>query len=79
MSRLRSTVLGYYIPSFFEMHVDTYHNDMTINKLPPGDMTTLFHEYIHFLQDFTTYYGLNGIYVHSQYLHSVVNLNSAIL
>lgn len=73
MSRLRSTVLGYYIPSFFEMHVDTYHNDMTINKLPPGDMTTLFHEYIHFLQDFTTYYGLNGIYVHSEYLHSVVN------
>lgn len=72
MSRLRSNMLGYYIPSFFEMHVDTDHNDMTINKLPPKDMTTLFHEYIHFLQDFTTYYGLNGLYVHSEYIHSVV-------
>ena len=59
MSRLRSTVLGYYIPSFFEMHVDTYHNDMTINKLPPGDMTTLFYGYIHFLQDFTVNHQFN--------------------
>lgn len=55
------------------MHINTYHKDMTINKLPLNDMTTLFHEYIHFLQDFTTYYGLNGLYVHSEYLHSVVN------
>lgn len=73
MPRRKSTVLGYYIPSFFEMHVNTYQKDMTINKLPLKDMTTLFHEYIHYLQDFTTYYGLNGLYVHSEYIHSVVN------
>lgn len=60
MSKRRSTLLGFYVPSFFEMHVDTDQTDMTINKLPLKDMTTLFHEYIHFLQDFTTYYGLNG-------------------
>lgn len=73
MSRLKSTELGYYIPSFFEMHVNTDCDDLTINKLPLKDMTVLFHEYIHFLQDFTTYYGLNAIYTYSEYLHSVVN------
>ena len=73
MSRIKSTVLGYYIPSFFEMHVNTYQKNMTINKLPLKDMTTLFHEYIHYLQDFTTYYGLSGLYVHSEFIHSVVN------
>lgn len=73
MSKLRKTELGHYVLSFFEMHVDTWKSDMTINKLPPRDMTVLFHEYIHFLQDFTTYYGLNQLYVQSEYLHSVVN------
>lgn len=67
------TLLGYYMPSFFEMHIDTDVDDLTINRLPIRDMTVLFHEYIHFLQDISTYYGLNGIYVHSEYLHSVVN------
>ena len=37
------------------------------------DATVLFHEYIHFLQDITTFYGLNNLYVQSEYLHSVVN------
>lgn len=73
MPRLKNENLGYYIPSFFEMHVDTNCDDLTINKLPLKDMTVLFHEYIHFLQDFTTYYGLNAIYVYSEYLHSIVN------
>ena len=73
MARLKSTELGYYIPSFFEMHVNTDCDDLTINKLPLKDMTVLFHEYIHFLQDFTTYYGLNSLYAYSEYLHSVIN------
>lgn len=73
MTRLKSNVLGYYIPSFFEMHVDTNRDDLTIDHLPLRDRTVLFHEYIHFLQDFTTYYGLNAIYAYSEYLHSVVN------
>lgn len=29
MARLKSNVLGYYIPSFFEMHVDT-NRDVTV-------------------------------------------------
>ena len=73
MTRLCSKTLGYYIPSFFEMYIDTNIDDLTINRLPIRDMTILFHEYIHFLQDFTTFYGLSAIYTHSEYLHSVVN------
>ena len=53
--------------------MNTDCDDLTINKLPLKDMTVLFHEYIHFLQDFTTYYGLNSIYAYSEYLHSVTN------
>ena len=73
MIMLYDVLLGYYVPSFFEMHIDTDADDLTINKLSIRDITILFHEYIHFLQDITTFYGLNGIYVHSEYLHSVVN------
>lgn len=67
------TLLGSYIPTFFEMHVATRDDDMTINKMSDGDATVLFHEYIHFLQDITTFYGLNNLYVQSEYFHSVVN------
>lgn len=73
MVRLRNKISGSYIISFFEMYINTNSEDMIINKLPIKDMTVFFHEYIHFLQDFTTYYGLNNIYYHSEYLHSVVN------
>lgn len=73
MVRLRNKISGSYIISFFEMYINTNSEDMVINELPIKDMTVLFHEYIHFLQDFTTYYGLNNIYCHSEYLHSVVN------
>lgn len=70
---ISKTLLGSYIPTFFEMHVATRDDDMTINQMSDGDATVLFHEYIHFLQDITTFYGLNNLYVQSEYLHSVVN------
>ncbi len=71
--KLFSNVLGCYIPAFFEMHVDTNDMQMVINKMKPRDRTILFHEYIHFLQDFTTYFGQNRLYVYSEYVHGVVN------
>ena len=42
------------------MHVATHDDNMIINQMSDGDATVLFHEYIHFLQDITTYYGLNN-------------------
>lgn len=64
---------GCYVPTFFEMQVNTNDDEMIINKMSDKEATVLFHEYIHFLQDFTTYYGLNKLYVHSDYIHGVVN------
>ena len=67
------TTLGYYIPTFFFFFFATHDDNMFIYLMSDGDATVLFHEYIHFLQDITTYYGLNNLYVQSEYLHSVVN------
>lgn len=54
------------------MHINTGQDDLTITSLSPEDRVVLFHEYIHFLQDISTYYGLNAIYAHGEYIHSVV-------
>lgn len=51
----RHKLLGYYVPAFFEMHIDTESEDMIINQMPIEDATVLFHEYIHFLQDISSY------------------------
>ena len=72
MRRLNK-MLGYYLPTFFEMYVDIADGNMVISEMTDADATVVFHEYIHFLQDFTTYYGVNNLYVQSEYLHSVVN------
>lgn len=69
----RHKLLGYYVPAFFEMHIDTESEDMIINQMPIEDATVLFHEYIHFLQDISSYYGLSRIYAYSEYMHKMVN------
>lgn len=73
MIRQLNTNLGYYIPSFFEMHISTTKSDLSINNLSEKELSIFFHEYIHFIQDVTTYYGLHNMYVYSEYIHSVVN------
>lgn len=73
MMRRLNKMLGYYLPTFFEMYVDIADGNMVISEMTDADATVVFHEYIHFLQDFTTYYGVNNLYVQSEYLHSVVN------
>lgn len=73
MTRIYNNLIGSYIPSFFEMNISTDSDDLSIDKLSDRDVTILFHEYIHFLQDFTTIYGLSAIYTHSEYIRSVIN------
>lgn len=70
---LKDNILGSYVPSFFEMYVNTLSDDLTITSLSPKDRVVYFHEYIHFVQDFSTMIGLNNLYVHSEYIHSAVN------
>ena len=69
----RHKLLGYYVPAFFEMHIDTESEDMNINQMSIEDATVLFHEYIHFLQDISSYYGLSRIYAYSEYMHKMIN------
>tara|TARA_R110002096_G_scaffold407290_10_gene605808 strand:- start:10959 stop:11906 length:948 start_codon:yes stop_codon:yes gene_type:complete len=54
---------GYYCPSFFKLGVETVYNlgDLNTLQTEPEPFSTFFHEYIHFLQDVTTSFGLaNG-------------------
>jgi hypothetical protein len=58
---LNSKLLGSYFQSFFciELHTDESLDDL--NNLKEETISTLLHEYIHFLQDITTSFGLTNI------------------
>lgn len=73
MIRKKNEIIGGYFPAFFEMQVDCSTKNFDFNTMSNEDLTVLFHEYIHFLQDITTTYGLNNIYYYSEYLSSVLN------
>lgn len=49
---------GRYIPSCFTLKVYADCELDDLNKLQPQHLSTFFHEYIHFLQDITTTFGL---------------------
>lgn len=68
---LKSTLLGFYEPSFFEMHVCTNECLEDINHLSPQSSSVFFHEYTHFLQDIITSFGLIN-------LANVVNVQKAL-
>ena len=56
--KLESFKRGSYSPSFFKMEVLTTHSLSNLTELPPEVFATFFHEYLHFLQDITTTFGL---------------------
>jgi hypothetical protein len=53
--------LGSYMPSFFLLKVSTTESLLDINNLTNVDKATFFHEYVHFLQDLFTLFGLRNI------------------
>lgn len=63
---------GSYMPAFFHMEVNFPYPPglMTLYNLLKQDQATFVHEYIHYLQDVTTFFGLNNAYVYSEYLHA---------
>ncbi len=63
---------GEYIPAFFEMYLKI-DGEIDLNKLSERDFSLFFHEYIHFLQDITTTYGLTTCYAYGEYVQNVVN------
>ena len=62
--------LGFYEPAFFMMHLDTIFPKglLPLQQMDEGQLSTFVHEYIHFLQDFTSYAGLNNAYVYTEYI-----------
>lgn len=64
--------LGNYETSYFIMNVPT-KADLEIRDMADEDFAIFFHEYIHFLQDITSFYGYMGIYSHGEYIRRAIN------
>lgn len=52
---------NYYSSAFFRMKVDVPASLMPIDDIPDASFALYFHEYIHFIQDISTIYGLMNI------------------
>ena len=63
---------GAYESSYFVMTVPT-ESDIDIRNMSDEDFSVFFHEYIHFLQDITSFYGYMGIFAHGEYIRRAVN------
>lgn len=64
--------LGSYTPAFFKMKIGV-NGDIDLNKMSHKEFSVFFHEYIHFIQDFTTAAGCRRIYVYGEYIRQCVN------
>lgn len=58
MKDLFNRTCGIYIPSFFSMKIDSLSFGENMND---RELSLFVHEYIHFLQSFTTLHGLERI------------------
>lgn len=58
--RYKSTLLGSYLPSFFLIELGTTEKLENLDNLSDTTKSTLYHEYVHFMQDLTTTFGLTN-------------------
>lgn len=63
--------MGSYSTSFLKMQVNTQENLADLQKISESTQATYLHEYIHFLQDITTIYGLMNISTVVDYMRLV--------
>ena len=68
-----SNEIGSYDPAFFKMKVDV-DGDIDLNSMSPLGFSVFFHEYIHFIQDFTTAACCRRIYVYGEYIRQCVSM-----
>ena len=59
---------GSYLPGFFRMKLEFPFNEsrLALSNLSKRNQASFFHEYIHFLQDLTSFWALNNTYVYRQ-------------
>ena len=67
--------LGSYRPAFLSMKLSFPFpkSRLPLYELSESDLSVFVHEYIHFLQDISSYCLLNNAYYYSEYLHTAVN------
>lgn len=64
---------NYYIPSFFRIKLGVFANFMDVPNIPYGSFAVFFHEYVHYLQDVTTLYGLMNLSVTTYFVRLVAH------
>lgn len=52
---------NHYMPSFFRIKLGVMADFMDVPNIPFGSFAAFFHEYVHYLQDVTTMYGLMNL------------------
>lgn len=67
----KSDELGSYSPAFFKMKVNV-DGEINLNTMAPRDFSVFFHEYIHFIQDFTTAACCRRIYVYGEFVRQCI-------
>ncbi len=60
-----------YTPSFFRIKMGVFADFMDVPNIPFGSFAVFFHEYVHYLQDVTTLYGLMNLSVTTYFVRSV--------
>lgn len=63
--------LGFYVPSFFFIKINTDEILKEIDDCSESTQSTFFHEYLHFLQDIYTLFGLRNISNSVNLLYSI--------
>ncbi|MDF2433758.1 MAG: hypothetical protein JWP44_3389 [Mucilaginibacter sp.] len=63
----------YYRPSFFRMRIDVPVDLSDLSSVTDGTFALYFHEYIHFIQDISTIYGLMNISTITYYIQDVAH------
>lgn len=64
---------SYYMPSFFRIKVSVYDDFTDMLSIPYGAYSLFFHEYIHFIQDISTIYGLMNLHTITYYIQDVAS------
>lgn len=70
------TTLGSYLSSIYRMNLnfDIIDTPLFIQRLSDKNLSIFIHEYVHFLQDISSYVGLYNAYVCSEHIHTLINL-----
>ncbi|AZA96097.1 hypothetical protein EG353_11215 [Chryseobacterium shandongense] len=58
----------YYRPAFFKIKIDLPFEFKNLQELTDGALSLYLHEYIHFIQDISTIYGLVNISTINYYI-----------